>query len=183
MNTRPFGHSPRSAKWADHQWHARGQGFKSPQLHDTKSPVLLAGDFAVSAVDRTLWIGPGSAGVRAGAERRRGLLSVAAYEQVSVGRRCGSRGVRVAGGAARVFSGGDEESDVRAAEIVAAYDPATGRRGCAHGLHQATRPLVQHRGRSHSLLPRATSGAGGVHGQDHRRRRCAVRIQVRTSMR
>ena len=35
---------------------------------------------------------------------------------------------------------GMRRATVRAAEIVAAYDPATGRRGCAHGLHQATRP-------------------------------------------
>ena len=33
MNKGRFEGSARSLKPADHQWHARGQGFKSPQLH------------------------------------------------------------------------------------------------------------------------------------------------------
>jgi hypothetical protein len=38
MNTGRFEDSARSAKWADHQWHARGQGFRSPQLHHQNPP-------------------------------------------------------------------------------------------------------------------------------------------------
>ena len=47
MNTGRFGGSGRSAKPPDLAWHARGQGFKSPQLHHPKSPVFT-GDFVVS---------------------------------------------------------------------------------------------------------------------------------------
>ena len=40
MNKRRFEGSASSLKPADHQWHARGQGFKSPQLHAEPAPLV-----------------------------------------------------------------------------------------------------------------------------------------------
>ncbi len=54
MNKGRFEDSARSLKPADHQWHARGQGFKSPQLHHPKTPVVQGSSLVWGSIETSL---------------------------------------------------------------------------------------------------------------------------------